>query len=462
MKKAWLQAMRQMRKRSNIGTRRLAAGFLLPGAAALVLAAGFDLGPGVAEARSVQDVQSAASGKEIEKERAGAERASAAVEAAVEAARSTPLPDYKALQATGDIKDVIDSSTGSTSAIESLRQNGQGVLFAPGRTEADRCWSASDPTCLAVQVVDKASVERPEIDPDLAGDLIAGRDEVAGSADDIIDVDGTGSTGSCRPHTSTITKPSTTQTCDVRTWTEGTSSTHACMTAWESIMEESSAWACRIVEREEFSATCSVPVVVRQETTSRVACYEGVKEAQKNTCPVIVTAEEKQKHLAVCVTPLYRTVQRQCSRRLVVKPTGTCTIGAVTEVSNTDYAALTEDAVPGADTLTVSTTCSETPDGVLPSITISTNRTTHGPAEVSVATNEAVFDLPVTLAGGSARFSGSTSCNGRECISSVRMTVFAGTGASAVYSGEVFARLVFVRFMKIDEAEYWSETCTGI
>ena len=42
------------------------------------------------------------------------------------------------------------------------------------------------------------------------------------------------------------------------------------------------------------------------------------------------------------------------------------------------------------------------------------------------------------------------------------MSVHAGTGSNAVYSGEVFVRLVFVRFMKTGESEHWTETCTGV
>ena len=39
------------------------------------------------------------------------------------------------------------------------------------------------------------------------------------------------------------------------------------------------------------------------------------------------------------------------------------------------------------------------------------------------------------------------------------MTVWAGTGAASVYSGEVFVRLAFIRFMKTGEADYWQEDC---
>lgn len=57
------------------------------------------------------------------------------------------------------------------------------------------------------------------------------------------------------------------------------------------------------------------------------------------------------------------------------------------------------------------------------------------------------------------RFAGTTHCNGRDCITEARMTVWAGTGAASVYSGEVFVRLAFIRFMKTGEADYWQEDC---
>ena len=381
-----------------------------------------------------------------------------AVEAAVDAARKTPLPDYSALQGAADIQDAIHAATGNTQTLEALRQDGQGMLFAPGRTEADRCKSAGDPTCLAVQVVDRESTTRPEIDPDVSGDLEAGRDEIVGNAEDWVHIEGTGSTGTCRPNISTVVKPSVTHTCDVRVSQESTSETHACLIAWESILEESSRWMCRIVDRKEFSATCSVPVVVKQETTSTVACYEGVKNATPASCPVTVTAETKEKHLAVCVRPKYRTIVRQCSKRLVVKPSGTCTVGTVTEATNTDYAALTEDSIPGVETLTVSAACRERA-GDLPEVVFSTNSVTGGACDITVSTAEPVFDIPLSVSGGSVRFAGTTHCNGRDCITEARMTVWAGTGAASVYSGEVFVRLAFIRFMKTGEADYWQEDC---
>ncbi len=393
-----------------------------------------------------------------DKTKAAAKAVDPAVEAAVDAARKTSLPDYSALQGAADIQDAIHAATGNTQTLEALRQDGQGMLFAPGRTEADRCKSAGDPTCLAVQVVDRESTTRPEIDPDVSGDLEAGRDEIVGNAEDWVHIEGTGSTGTCRPNISTVVKPSVTHTCDVRVSQESTSQTHACLIAWESILEESSRWMCRIVDRKEFSATCSVPVVVKQETTSTVACYEGVKNATPASCPVTVTVETKEKHLAVCVRPKYRTIVRQCSKRLVVKPSGTCTVGTVTEATNTDYAALTEDSIPGVETLTVSATCRERA-GDLPEVVFSTNSVTGGACDITVSTAEPVFDIPLSVSGGSVRFAGTTHCNGRDCITEARMTVWAGTGAASVYSGEVFVRLAFIRFMKTGEADYWQEDC---
>lgn len=390
-------------------------------------------------------------------------RTSPAVEAAVEAARKTPLPDYAGLQSSGDIKDVLERVTGDTTAIESLRQNGQGILFAPGRTEADRCRGEDDPTCLAVQVVDRASTDRPSIDPDESGDLMGGRDEVVDNAGDIVDVEGNGSsTGTCRPHSQTVQKPSVTHTCDVRVGSESTSTTNTCTTAWESILEEASKWVCRIVDRNTFSATCSVPVVVAQETTSTVACWEGVKEPLRETCPVTVTSEVKKKFLAACVRPKLKKVERRCSRRLVVKPEATCTVGTETKASNTDWAVLMQDPVPGADTLEVAAVCTQGKEGEMPLLTFKTNAAAGALPTLSVSTREEIFDVPMVVDRGTVRFSGSTTCNGSQCISSVRMSVYAGTGSSAVYSGDVFVRLVFVRFMKTGESEHWTETCTGV
>ena len=130
-----------------------------------------------------------------------------AVEDAVNAGKTMPIPDFDVITMGEDVTDFVKNNTGNTEELEALRQNGQGVLYDPGRAEADACWSRNDPKCLAVQMVDKGSTNRPKLDPDEADKLLGGRDDVIDNADDWVDLGGNGSSaGNCEYHITVIPK----------------------------------------------------------------------------------------------------------------------------------------------------------------------------------------------------------------------------------------------------------------
>ena len=396
---------------------------------------------------------------------AGADGASSkavdpAVQEAVQAGRSVAVPDYAELIHGQDASDFVSSNTGATGSIESLRQEGQGSLYAPGRSQADACWQKNDPRCLAVQMVDKGSTNRPSLDPDVAGDLIAGRDEVADKAEDIVDITGNGSSaGECHAHTTTITKPEETLTCDIRTNEEaGSAVEESCSHRFEEITSESSVWACKTIYKETAEETCAIPVVVAQKTTWTLTCLEGKKDAGEEFCPVTVTPAQKTQHYADCVKPQYKAVTRTCINRLVVQATASCRIGESASASNTDYGILRQDAVPGADTITLTSECVE--DGF--KLVISTNANTTEGKPVSVWTNADVIDTLINIQGGMVRFDGTVSCTEASCLANVLMTVWRGNSDVHVYQGEVSVRLAFTRFVKGQETEHWSQTCTDV
>lgn len=381
-----------------------------------------------------------------------------AVQEAVDAGKSTSLPDYEALMKGDAVQGFINDNTGSTAELEALRQNGQAVLYAPGRAEADACWSRNDPKCLAVQMVDKGSTNRPTLDPDLAGDLTAGRDEVIDKADDMVDLDGTGSSvGNCTDHTTTITKPEETQTCDVRLGqTGGSSVEEICEHRFEEIVSQESVWACEVKKKESKDEKCSVPVVVRQETTTTLTCFEGKKDAELETCPVTVTAESKQKHYAACLRPAYKSVTKTCTRRLTVTAQASCKPGQTTSTSNSNPGVLGEDMVPGMDTLTVTSICST--EGFKLQL-----RANGGAGDdVTMTVTSQVFDAVKNVPEGQIRFSGDVSCSKADCIANATLTVWWSRGSSHVLQGDVSVRFPFVRYVKTSETEHWSETCTGL
>lgn len=381
-----------------------------------------------------------------------------AVQEAVDAGKATPLPDYEALMKGEAVQGFINDNTGSTAEFEALRQNGQAVLYAPGRAEADACWSRNDPKCLAVQMVDKGSTNRPTLDPDLAGDLTAGRDEVIDKADDLVDLDGTGSSvGNCTDNTTTVTKPEETHTCDVRASAAGGSSVEeTCEQRFDEIVSQESVWACEVKNKESKDEKCSIPVVVRQETTTTLTCFEGKKDAELETCPVTVTAEEKEKHYAACLKPAYKSVTKTCTRRLTVTAQASCKPGQTTSASNSDPGVLGEDMVPGMDTLTVTSICST--EGFKLQL-----RANGGAGDdVTMTVTSQVFDAVRNVPEGQIRFSGDVTCNKADCIANAKLTVWWSRGSSHVLQGDVSVRLAFVRYVKTSETEHWSETCTGL
>lgn len=381
-----------------------------------------------------------------------------AVQEAVDAGKATPLPDYDKLMKGDAVQGFINDNTGSTAELEALRQNGQAVLYAPGRAEADACWSRNDPKCLAVQMVDKGSTNRPTLDPDLAGDLTAGRDEVIDKADNMVDLDGTGSSvGNCTDHTTTITKPEETQTCDVRLGqTGGSSVEEICEHRFEEIVSQESVWACEVKKKESKDEKCSVPVVVRQETTTTLTCFEGKKDAELETCPVTVTAESKQKHYAACLRPAYKSVTKTCTRRLTVTAQASCKPGQTASTSNSDPGVLGEDMVPGMDTLTVTSICST--EGFKLQV-----RANGGAGDdVTMTVTSRVFDAVKNVPEGQIRFSGDVTCSKADCIANATLTVWWSRGSSHVLQGDVSVRFPFVRYVKTSETEHWSETCTGL
>ena len=109
-------------------------------------------------------------------------------EAAVAVAKGMPDVDWSEVRGNADALGALADAAGDTASIEALRENGQGVLFGPGRADADACHKATDPRCRAVQIVDRLSEVPNPVDPDLSGGLMAGRDDVVATAPDRVDL----------------------------------------------------------------------------------------------------------------------------------------------------------------------------------------------------------------------------------------------------------------------------------
>jgi len=371
------------------------------------------------------------------------------------AAAAQALPDFPALQQSQGIQSLASRNGGDASAYSALAAGGQGILYSPGRMDADACATASDPRCLAVQEVDRAASERPVIDPDPTGSLASFRNSVTGNAPSTVTLAGfSSSAGSCRPVTTDITTPAVTRTCEEQ-WVRIIGSTEERSCSIETVPVEmlTSTYACTESYVERFDAACRVPVVAQTRTINTWSCFEGRQDSQARSCTVSVSAPMKTYQVAACTRPVYRVSEKSCVRRLTVVPGASCTIGSVQSSSQTDYATLSDDAIPGMDTLTMSYTCAD--DGARhPTVKLSAN----GGAEVSIASDS--FDAPVVAGGNTARFTGELSCDGATCLADVTLTVYSGTGSGRVRSGDIHRLFAFSRYQAGEDVDYWTEECT--
>lgn len=384
-------------------------------------------------------------------------RTASAVTAAesVEAGKSVTLPDWAALGTGQDVSGYAAGYGTETGAIELLRENGQGILYAPGRSNADACAAQSDPRCLAVQVVDRAAKAPVTVDPDPAGTLLTGRDSVVTKASDFVDITGSvsASSGTCRPVYETVATNPETNTCEITsTKTAGSLTENSCSISWVKILETASTYQCTVSDYRDFTASCAVPVVLGSRMQDTYVCREGTTAGSTATCPVFIRYAEEPRYEARCTRPLYRATTKSCRRALTVVPSATCTPGTVTTATVSDSAVLGEDGVPGADTLTLSYKC-ETNEGDFPAVSVSLNGA--GVLEFS----QAAWRQQIEITRGLVKYTGTLACEAGSCTAGVTAQIYVRTGPQYVYSGELSARLVFTAYRLLREAEYWSESC---
>ncbi|MGN1208873.1 MAG: hypothetical protein ACI4SV_01120, partial [Duodenibacillus sp.] len=311
-----------------------------------------------------------------------------------------------------------------------------------------------------VQIVDRKGGV-PELDPDVSGNLMAGRNDVVGKAEDLVDLKGTGSSaGACRPATSTVTRPGEVKTCQrqVLKSESQVAVDHACYERWEDIMAESSRWLCEMTHRSKESVSCHVDAIMKQAGTATLTCFEGKKDPETRTCPVTVTAHQEHRYLASCTRPRYTKTARECTQTLTVVPAGTCTIGEVTGVQVTDTSILTQDATDGLDTFRLEYVCSDTANPVL---RLGTNNHTNGPVDRWIETTYTIIEQSDKRTYGQVYYSGVNQCEGNTCTANVTMTAYEGVTPDYIYTGQLTLRLVYTKFQKTEEVEHWTQTCTG-
>ena len=378
--------------------------------------------------------------------------------AAVEAARKITLPESSAIFTDVNANEAINAEAGSTKTLEALRQTGGEKLYEPGRSDVDKCYGENSVRCAAVRIVDRGAANRPTVDPDPTGDVAAALSQIQKESSSTVGETGLAtSVGSCRRVKSTLTQSPETWTCDIRTSAEeGTLEEKTCFIDLETLTQTTSRYRCEKRYFTDFDATITVPIIPVVTLTTTVSCLEGKRNAEIRKCNAPVSTSEVTRFEAHCVTPIYRITNKTCRKSLRVKPTATCTPGTETFTSITDSGTLTEDEIPGADTLKIAYRCNAEGD---PRVIFGTNTKTGGAIDLEIESADTIIDAVKIISGNTLRFEGTRSCEETACRAKVKMTVFRHSGDYRIYIGELQTTLFFTRFVRTSEVESWEETC---
>lgn len=374
------------------------------------------------------------------------------------AALAQTMPDAATLFNNASVKEALGKNTGTTDALKALRQTGSELLFEPGRRGVDAAYEKSDPTSAAVVIVDKGAGNRPTVDPDPTGEIRKDLALLKGKSQELLPgLENITAVGACRPITTTVSGDVVTRTCDIRSFeSAGTYVEKHCSITLENLTRAQSLFRCTNEAFRERVFELAVPVVPTYTTTTTMTCLEGKRNAEIKTCTVTFEDKEQAREEAYCVRPVYTTTRKVCTKRLKIKPTATCVPGAVVRARAHDAGNLTEDSVPGADTLEVAYACG---NATRPVIRLGVNTKTGKDVDYFVETADTAIDIVRIVGGNTLRFTGAITCEKDACSAPVTLTVFRASGEDRVIAGTLQTTLFFSPFAVTSETEYWEESC---
>ena len=368
---------------------------------------------------------------------------------AVRAARSTTLPKWKDI--SGQQSQVLSGFGGGDRSLvsreESYWQSGAGDLYAPSVSRTVGCRSASDPECLAVQVLDKGFADRPAV-PD---SMLAGRDEI---------ISGLGgppagtNPGVCQDFSIALPAIRQEMTCSAG----APFIDQTCSTGWETTNAvDYTRWACFVKEDLTKAFTCRVPAGFTTTTETHYACrFDGSALAPEREERILTQATASAVFPASCRAPQRSVTTVTCSETLTVSGAPSCTTGTSASVSASGDAALKSDGCSGFDTLTLSHTCrAETSDALrqaVVSINGASNRLTlRGTGKGQI--KKGVCRASINILSHACSGTGNTSCTVRA-----RALVYNGSS----YMGQIQAVLAYQGWSAGGGlVEAWTDGCKG-
>ena len=369
---------------------------------------------------------------------------------AVRAARSTALPAWKDL-AKKESEVLTGFGGGDRSLVtreESYWQSGKGDLYGPSVNRTIRCRSASDPECLAVQVLDRRFTDRPAV-PD---SMLAGRDEI---------INGLGNPpsgsnpGTCQDFSISIPAIRQEMTCSAG----APFIDQTCLTGWEtSGASNDTRWACFIAPEMGRTFTCRVPAGFSTTTETHYTClFDGSALAPEREERILTSATASALFPASCRAPQMSVTTVTCSETLSVSGAPSCQTGSSASVSAEGDAALKSDGCSGFDTLTLSHTCRpETSDAArqaVLSINGAANRLTlrgTGKGQITKGACKASINIESHTCSGAS---------GTSCTVKARALIYNGSS----YMGKITAVLAYEGWSSGGGlVEEWTDGCKGI
>ena len=331
----------------------------------------------------------------------------------------------------------LDAQTG-------LFQDGMGALYAPAVTTVIGCRTADDPTCRAVQILDKGFPERPPI----SDDVLLGRDEVVDSAGTPTDPGVDVKPGACTDVTLGAPSVTTTETCRAGGWFEDV----ACRVGpVESGTVEAKYFGCSVREAESEKKTCLIPVSMSSTVDWYERCWFGAEAlAPSYTVRETTTAAASALYPVTCRAPQASVEEVACSEIRYVKKDPGCEAGSKTTVTVTGGSELTNDVCPDGDTLTVSHVC-----GSMSSLQMGLN--SYRTLTVSKGQTTAPQRHPSNSACRASYQFKSASCTSDACTATALVTVRYGN----TKLGSITARLTYKNETE-NEVVYWEDGCKGL
>lgn len=371
---------------------------------------------------------------------------------AVRAAQGTARPEWSATSKR--FSEVLTGfgggDRGAVEHQESLWRGGRGELYGPAVNRTVGCRSASDPECLAVQVLDRGFPERPAI-PD---DMLAGRDQIVGG----LTTPKPDRPGACRDFTFGIPAVKREETCAAG----APFVDHVCRTGWEeTVVGRWTRWACiRSVGALE-DLTCRIPVTQGSVTQTAYRCrFDGSALAPEREERETTTASASAVFPAVCSAPQKVETKVVCSETLEVSGTPACGTNEEASVTAEGDPQLLIDGCPGFDTMTVTHVCRPEASDARRRLTVTMNGSTKTVSLLGLGKSTLTHPNGVCRAVLQVLSHGCSGNPATACTARVRASVYNGSA----FMGEVNALLAYTGWAAGGGGvtDTWTDGCRGL